>query len=121
MAHMEVKYLPHHSNNPHELLVMLVLWQAYVDIYNYFKSGQPANHEGVEALEWLHGGNGTLSLVVQTIQNIQGKHNWSFVGDDEESIKANLIKRISAFKRLAEGKEDKEAKQIIRAYQLMTG
>ncbi|QGH72337.1 MAG: hypothetical protein [Podoviridae sp. ctg2L5] len=112
-------YLPHQSKNPYELLAIAILRQAYMDIFDYYKRGTPTDHDGVEAIDWLKNGNGTLTAVIQTIQLVQERRGWDF-GGTEESIHKNLIRRIKSFKAVAEGKDEKAKKEIQKAWQLMS-
>jgi hypothetical protein len=116
---MAFSYLPHKSTNPHELLAIAILRQAYVDIFNFYKSGEPAEHEGIEAIKWIKSSNGTLGTVIHAIQLVQERKGWSF-GRDKEQIQRNLIKRIKVFRSLAEGKDEKKKKEIFKAWQLMS-
>jgi len=112
-------YLPHKSVNPYELLAIAILRQAYMDIFDYYKCGAPADHDGIEAINWLKNGDGTLQTVIYTIQLIQERRGWDF-GGTEESIHKNLVKRIKSFKKIAEGKDEKAKKEIAKAWQLMS-
>lgn len=114
---MVFSYLPHKSVNPYELLAIAILRQAYVDILDYYKKGEPVNHEGLEAIKWLEKGNGTLTPVIYAIHNVDNGKNY---GRDEQEIHAKLLERIKAFKRIAEGKDTKKEKAILKAWQLMS-
>ena len=116
---MVFTYLPHQSNNPYELLAISILRQAYLDIYNYFRNGEPDDHEGEEALKWLKGNGESLKLVIQAIQIIQERRGWDF-GGEEYGIRQNLLERVKTFRDLAEGKNDKKADEIFKAWQLMS-
>ena len=113
---MDFNYIPHRSSNPYELLAVAILYQAYKDITEYYKNGEPVEHEGREAIIWIKKADGTFKLILQVAQHIMRDY-----GYDEDTIHQMLQNRIKICRDIALGKASKQEEETFnKAWQLMS-